>query len=578
MRQTVFRIGLILLVGLGCSCLSVAAAVTEAASAAPETKADPLSVIISINEKAADVRELLSTIFLATGANYVISYDITGKVQLGQREASARDILDHVCAVQGLHWWKRGDSYIVSTQPAPSEGTEASAPATSGALLVKPAQVKKARYYNVKNVQPRDLSALFNANISFSPIGKNWGLSLTANYSEYMNRKNNPSSADATSTALRPFSAGESRIGESPQFPGGGYYGGGFAQPGLGDATALQPGFGQFPGQLPGGTRPGYNAGQQQYQVPAQAVTEEQLQMLQSGINLYAPFAYLLPPDMTAPMAYEPLNLLIFEATDEAYERFLELIRIFDQRPKQVIIETQFITMSTNDAFALGLDWFFNAGRTSIDVAGLAPAGFVNIRVARGQAFAARLSTLLLTDKARLVQSARIAAMNNYPASIISNSQAPYVDFSGGGAVVNGGIVNPSATVRVVNIPTSLTIIPRINGDDSVTALLTPVISSSRSVEIPTPGGGKQGFPVVTSSSLSTLLNVKDGETMVIGGFVNRSEELNRSKIPLLSDLPILGPLLFTSTSRNSVDTETLIFVTPHVMKDESAEVTPGPL
>ena len=577
MRQTVFRIGLILLVGLGCSCLPMAAAVTEASSAAPETKADPLSVIISINEKAADVRELLSTIFLATGANYVISYDITGKVQLGQREATARDILDHVCATQGLHWWKRGDSYIVSTQPAPSEGTEASAPATSGALLVKPAQAKKTRYYNVKNVQPRDLSALFNSNVSFSPIGKNWGLSMTANYSEYMNRKNNPSSADTTSTALRPFSAGESRIGESPQFPGGGFYGGGIAQPGLGGATPLQAGIGQIPGQPLAGTRPGYAAGQQQYQVPAQAVTEEQLQMLQSGINLYAPFASLLPPDMTAPIAYEPLNLLIFEATDEAYDRFLELIRIFDQRPKQVIIETQFITMSTNDAYALGLDWFFNVGRTAIDVAGLAPAGFVNIRVARGQKFAATLSTLLLTDKARLVQSARVATMNHYPASIVSTSQEPYVDFSGGGAVVNGGIVNPSATVRIVNVPTSLTIIPQINGDDSVTALLTPTITSFRLVEIPTPIG-KQNFPATSSSSLSTLLNVKDGETMVMGGFVIRNEELNRSKIPLLSDLPILGPLLFTSTSRNSSDTETLIFVTPHVIKEETAEVTPGPL
>jgi type II secretory pathway component GspD/PulD (secretin) len=183
----------------------------------------------------------------------------------------------------------------------------------------------------------------------------------------------------------------------------------------------------------------------------------------------------------------------------------------------------------------------------------------------------------LLTSKARLVQSARIATMNNYPASITSNTQEPYVDFSGGGAVVNGGIVNPSATVRVVNVPTSLTITPRINGDDSVTALLTPTISSSRSVEIPTPIG-KQFFPVVSSSQLSTFLNVKDGETMVIGGFVNRKEELSRSKIPLLSDLPILGPLLFTSTSRNTNDTETLIFVTPHVIKDESAEVTSGPL
>jgi type II secretory pathway component GspD/PulD (secretin) len=145
--------------------------------------------------------------------------------------------------------------------------------------------------------------------------------------------------------------------------------------------------------------------------------------------------------------------------------------------------------------------------------------------------------------------------------------------------VPNGGIISGGATLQTVTIPTDLTILPRINADDSVTALINPVITTYSLVEVPTSSdsGGTQQVPLTSQNSLSTLLNIKDGETMVIGGFVNRNETKNKIKIPLLSDLPIIGNLFFTRTENNINDSELLIFVTPHVIKDDTETTTLGP-
>jgi len=61
---------------------------------------------------------------------------------------------------------------------------------------------------------------------------------------------------------------------------------------------------------------------------------------------------------------------------------------------------------------------------------------------------------------------------------------------------------------------------------------------------------------------------LKDGETLVIGGLIREEEITSMSKVPLLSELPVLGEL-FKRRSKSSRPSEVLIFVTPHIVKGE---------
>jgi type II secretory pathway component GspD/PulD (secretin) len=82
-------------------------------------------------------------------------------------------------------------------------------------------------------------------------------------------------------------------------------------------------------------------------------------------------------------------------------------------------------------------------------------------------------------------------------------------------------------------------------------------------------GVGATGLPVVSRRAVSTKVRVKDGETIVIGGLLQKNESTTRRKIPLLGDIPILG-LLFSRTDRQVTEVETIIFVTPRLLTEET--------
>ena len=62
-------------------------------------------------------------------------------------------------------------------------------------------------------------------------------------------------------------------------------------------------------------------------------------------------------------------------------------------------------------------------------------------------------------------------------------------------------------------------------------------------------------------------IRVKDGETMVIGGLIQESENKTANKAPLLGDIPVLG-WFFRSTTSKKEKSELILMITPHIIQD----------
>ena len=73
--------------------------------------------------------------------------------------------------------------------------------------------------------------------------------------------------------------------------------------------------------------------------------------------------------------------------------------------------------------------------------------------------------------------------------------------------------------------------------------------------------------PDLDTKQASTLVRVKDGNTVVLGGLIQTQKAKNDTKIPLLGDIPLIGKL-FTGTFRFTQKTELVIFVTPHIVRE----------
>lgn len=108
-----------------------------------------------------------------------------------------------------------------------------------------------------------------------------------------------------------------------------------------------------------------------------------------------------------------------------------------------------------------------------------------------------------------------------------------------------------------------LEVTPTILGNGNVDTLITPEVSDLDFAD----GVTLNGFvvPALKTSKLSTDVITKDGESIVMGGLLSRMEQRTINKIPLLGDLPILGPL-FRSTSYQTAKTDVVFVMTPTIL------------
>ena len=128
---------------------------------------------------------------------------------------------------------------------------------------------------------------------------------------------------------------------------------------------------------------------------------------------------------------------------------------------------------------------------------------------------------------------------------------------------------NPFTTIERQDIGTSLTIKAQINRGDSIT------LDLKQSTESIAPSVDVASDIVTIKRLIKTKALIKDGQTLVVGGLLRDDESEQRTKVPILGDIPLLGKL-FGSTSKSHGKTNLMVFIHPTILKDDLqvAEIT----
>ncbi|HPT98768.1 MAG TPA: hypothetical protein PLU39_12950, partial [Armatimonadota bacterium] len=249
---------------------------------------------------------------------------------------------------------------------------------------------------------------------------------------------------------------------------------------------------------------------------------------------------------------------------DEAIAELRDIIsRYLDVAPRQVRIEAEFLTVNMNDEALFGFNWSTTDGQTTID-ASLAVGGDLNVRYATGN-FSLALQALKKADRGRTIIAPRVTAVNQRPAVIASQQTLWYTNTE---TIVNpfGGATVTNKTPVQIPVTIQLMVFPRINGDDTITMFLMPVVQDVMGYS---EGPNGEQLPIIQSQYISVPeIRVKDGETLAMGGLVRRTDSKTSRKLPFFSDLPLIGNLFRTRQDREQ-DMELLIFVTPKILPNE---------
>lgn len=273
----------------------------------------------------------------------------------------------------------------------------------------------------------------------------------------------------------------------------------------------------------------------------------------------------------------ERTNALLVRTTPADFQLIQEAVRQLDIRPLQVMIEVAVAEVRRNSSFSLGLSAALDSVRLrghGATVAG-SNAGLTDLRglVLRVMGIGGDVSVNLALEAAAtrgdvtIVSRPVVLAANNEAAEVLVGDQVPFVQLQRTLPTDNGV---RDQVVQYKDVGTQLNVRPTISADGYV---MLEVVQELNDVNTATTIGGVQA-PVISTRSVRTRLLVNDGQTAVLGGLARRRRTQDRSGVPGLSRLPLIG-WVFGGTSRDADDTEMFVFLTPRVIRsDEEMDST----
>ncbi len=116
-------------------------------------------------------------------------------------------------------------------------------------------------------------------------------------------------------------------------------------------------------------------------------------------------------------------------------------------------------------------------------------------------------------------------------------------------------------TFQYRDVSIALRVTPHVSDDETITLFVNPEIEEV--IGQVTAGGNSA--PITSRRTVKTVVNLKNNETMVIGGLIRESTIETISKVWLLGDIPLIGNL-FRHKNKTKTQTDLLIFITPRLV------------
>ena len=259
-------------------------------------------------------------------------------------------------------------------------------------------------------------------------------------------------------------------------------------------------------------------------------------------------------------------NSLIIRDIPANITQAKELIRTLDQETDQIEITAQLLEIESSALKELGIDWTFFTSRygpensnggyktsheTTIEqMADLVsdPVGrFTYTTVQEDFDLRGTIAALMKDNKAKLIASPVITTVDNKEAMIQMGQEIPVKQFDASGNVV----------VEFVEVGTILRVTPHVTSENRILMNLKPERSSYQF----DPNG-----VIITTNEAETNVVVENGQPAVIGGLTSQERKTNRTGLPILKDLPLIG-YLFSYTQEEIINRELIITVTPRIIE-----------
>lgn len=310
---------------------------------------------------------------------------------------------------------------------------------------------------------------------------------------------------------------------------------------------------------------------------------------------------------------YEGANAIIVAANSEVQRMLGELIRQLDSRREQVLVEAIVVEIGDDAAKQLGVQFllggknipfvatsYTNAQPNILTLGGAyaanqlsqqtttvngnttvtqtnsslgnslqeaaaasllsATGGFAGFAgdIGKNTVFGAIINAVRSDTTSNLLATPHIVTLDNQAAKFLVGQEVPITT----GEALSDNFDNAFRTVQREEVGIKLEVTPQVNGAGEVKLFLRQEVSS-----VAGPVSSRNSDLILNKRAFETVLTVDDGEILAIGGLLNDDERRTLQRVPLLSDIPLLGEL-FKSRSRTRAKTNLMVFIRPTILRN----------
>ena len=275
-------------------------------------------------------------------------------------------------------------------------------------------------------------------------------------------------------------------------------------------------------------------------------------------------------------------NSLIVTDIPENFPRIEAALVALDIKTPQIMVDAELIETSLSKAKNLGIQWGTGSQGELITLTpgsrttrfpfnvfgeGIAPSGPTPFTTATLSAtsFKGVLQALESDSDTKILARPKVLTLDNESAVIRLTADEAIGFQTASQATTGTQTTTPERTTTGV----VLVVTPQVNEQGYVTMVVEPSVTKTVASQITPPTGQTKPRDPKTRSS-RTLVRIRNGDTLVVGGLIDRSDQDTLTYVPILSGIPFLGEA-FKKKEVNDQSSELIVFITPRLLEEATA-------
>ncbi len=272
--------------------------------------------------------------------------------------------------------------------------------------------------------------------------------------------------------------------------------------------------------------------------------------------------------DIFEPIVNKDTGVIVVTGTMKQLKAVDEFMKnLINSMKKEVLIDVKIYSVELSKSHQTGIDWSelsISLPNSTVPLRARNIFGSESVFSSAQFNVGALLNFLAQNGNVNSISNPKIMTLNNQKA-IISVGDTIYYKYASKVVTDQNGNPQTEYTISSKFVGVILDITPQISDNGEIILSISPRISAFRDLTQLSSNTLRDMPPDTKDNTMQSIIKVKDGDTIVLGGLISDDKSLKVNGVPILKEIPLIK-YLFSSKETISSKKEIVFVITPHII------------